>query len=56
VQKIAEHVITLLINLSGDLDVLQSLAEDDRFLDLVLERLTVRLSKLLSQFPCCLPA
>ncbi|KAH8879194.1 DUF383-domain-containing protein [Thozetella sp. PMI_491] len=38
--KIAEHVITILINLSGDRDVLQSLAEDDRFLDLAFERVT----------------
>ncbi|KAH6660407.1 hypothetical protein BKA67DRAFT_547939 [Truncatella angustata] len=34
--KIAEHVITILVNLSADRQVLESLAADDKFLDTVL--------------------
>lgn len=38
--KIAEHVITILVNLSADRAVLKSLATDDKFLDFVLSRVT----------------
>ncbi|EFW98846.1 DNA-binding protein [Grosmannia clavigera kw1407] len=34
-EKIAEHVITILINLSGDPEVLNNLASDQKFLDLI---------------------
>ncbi|KYK59232.1 HGH1 protein [Drechmeria coniospora] len=34
--KIAEHVLTLLINLSGDPEVLEELAKDEKFLDVLL--------------------
>ncbi|KAJ4153741.1 hypothetical protein LMH87_010215 [Akanthomyces muscarius] len=34
--QVAEHALSSLINLSGDLDVLECLATDDKFLDLVL--------------------
>ncbi|KAM4060364.1 hypothetical protein HRG_002066 [Hirsutella rhossiliensis] len=33
--KIAEHVLTLLVNLSADPEVLEELAKDDKFLELV---------------------
>ncbi|CAK7268862.1 Protein hgh1 [Sporothrix epigloea] len=38
--KIAEHALTILINLSGDADVLKDLATDDKFLDLLFILLT----------------
>ncbi|KAK9770239.1 hypothetical protein AB5N19_10981 [Seiridium cardinale] len=34
--KVAEHVITILVNLSADQEVLESLATDDKFLDTIL--------------------
>ncbi|KAI1877163.1 uncharacterized protein JN550_001235 [Neoarthrinium moseri] len=34
--KIAEHVVTILVNLSADRDVLECLATDDKFLDTIL--------------------
>lgn len=40
-QQVAEHALTSLINLSGDLDVLELLASDDKFLDLVLSFIVV---------------
>jgi len=40
--KIAEHVITVLVNLSVDGEVLENLATDGKFLDTVLARVTVR--------------
>ena len=40
-KKIAEHAITILVNLSADREVLQNLATDDGFLDAVLARLLV---------------
>ncbi|KAI1497339.1 hypothetical protein F5X99DRAFT_397449 [Biscogniauxia marginata] len=39
--KIAQHVITMLVNLSADREVLECLATDDKFLDEVLKRVTV---------------
>ncbi|KAF7559904.1 hypothetical protein G7046_g4237 [Stylonectria norvegica] len=33
--KISEHVVTMLVNLSGDQEVLESLATDEKFLDAV---------------------
>lgn len=40
-KKIAEHVITTLINLSADREILESLATDDKFLDTILSYITV---------------
>lgn len=40
-QKIAEHVITILINLSADGEILENLATDDKFLEVVLDHVTV---------------
>ncbi|KAI1638536.1 hypothetical protein F4809DRAFT_639435 [Biscogniauxia mediterranea] len=39
--KIAQHVITLLVNLSADREVLECLATDDKFLSEVLRRITI---------------
>ncbi|KAI1409107.1 DUF383-domain-containing protein [Hypoxylon sp. FL1857] len=39
--KIAEHVITILINLAADREILESLATDDRFLDEILRQIIV---------------
>ncbi|RYP03053.1 hypothetical protein DL764_005402 [Monosporascus ibericus] len=39
--KIAEHVITILINLSADREVLESLATDDKFLNEVFRQITI---------------
>lgn len=33
--KIAEHALSILINLTGDIDVLKEVASDERFLDLI---------------------
>ena len=41
VQPIAKNALTILINISGDQDVLESLAKDDAFLDTLLLRITV---------------
>lgn len=40
-QQIAEHIITSLVNLSADREILENLATDDKFLDLVLTLVTV---------------
>ncbi|KAF4982413.1 hypothetical protein FZEAL_1931 [Fusarium zealandicum] len=37
--KISEHAVTILINLSGDQEVLEKLATDERFLELVFQRI-----------------
>ena len=42
-QPIAQHAITILINISSDLEVLQCLAEDDAFVECLLSRISVRL-------------
>lgn len=42
-QKIAEHVLTILVNLSAVQEVLESLARDDAFLDTILSHVTVSL-------------
>lgn len=34
--------MTILVNLAGDSDVLETLATDDKFLDLVLSKIIVR--------------
>ncbi|KAI0843182.1 DUF383-domain-containing protein [Hypoxylon sp. FL0890] len=39
--KIAEHVITILINLAADREILESLATDERFLDEILRQIIV---------------
>ncbi len=41
-QKIAEHVLEILVNLSGDQEILENLATDDKFLDVILLHITVR--------------
>jgi hypothetical protein len=40
-QPVAKDALTILINISEDKDVLESLAGDDSFLDLLLSRITV---------------
>ncbi|PHH92812.1 hypothetical protein CDD83_4971 [Cordyceps sp. RAO-2017] len=40
--KVAEHVLTILTNLSGDPEVLRELVTDEKFLDLVFSRLVDR--------------
>ncbi|KAL1879409.1 hypothetical protein VTK73DRAFT_6941 [Phialemonium thermophilum] len=40
--KIAAHVITCLVNLSADLEILENLATDDKFLNTVLQYVTER--------------
>lgn len=42
-QKIAEHVLTILINLAGDPDVLKDLVNDDKFIGVVLDHIVVSL-------------
>ncbi|KFA48700.1 hypothetical protein S40293_08519 [Stachybotrys chartarum IBT 40293] len=37
--KISEHAVTILVNISGDKDVLEALATDDKFLEVVFARL-----------------
>ncbi|KAI0013115.1 DUF383-domain-containing protein [Xylariaceae sp. FL0662B] len=39
--KIAEHVITMLINLSAERDILESLATDETFLDEIFKRIVI---------------
>ncbi|KAI1478429.1 DUF383-domain-containing protein [Daldinia eschscholtzii] len=39
--KIAEHVITILINLAADREILESLATDEKFLDEVLRQIII---------------
>lgn len=40
-QNIAEHVVTILINLSADRDILQSLATDEKFLGELFRQIVV---------------
>lgn len=40
-QPIAKNVLTILINLSADEEVLETLVEDDSFLETLLAKLTV---------------
>ena len=41
VQPIAKNALTMLVNLSGDEEVLKLLAEDDKFIETLLAKLTV---------------
>jgi hypothetical protein len=41
VQEIAEHALTILINLTGDSAILQNVASDDRFLGFLHNNLVV---------------
>lgn len=41
--KIAEHALTILINLTGDQQVLESVATDDKFLDALFANIVVSL-------------
>jgi hypothetical protein len=50
-QKISEHAITILVNLSADKYVLENLATDDRFLDRVFGRIVVCLSRIVIRRP-----
>lgn len=43
-QQIAQHALTILVNLAADGDVLKVLATDDRFLDIIFFRILVRAS------------
>ncbi len=40
-QEIAEHALTILINLTADQSILEYVAEDDRFLGILLTNLAV---------------
>ncbi|KAG5981129.1 hypothetical protein E4U55_003265 [Claviceps digitariae] len=40
--KIAEHVLTILINLAGDPDVLKDLASDDAFISVILDHIVAQ--------------
>jgi hypothetical protein len=40
-QKIAEHAITMLVNLSSDQEVLEFLAKDEKFLGIVFDLIVV---------------
>lgn len=40
-QKIAEHALTILVNLSGEQDVMELLAGNEKFVDAVLARIVV---------------
>lgn len=40
-QKIAEHVLTMLVNLSADPEVLDNLAKDEKFIDVILDHIVV---------------
>lgn len=46
-QNVSEHAVNILINLSGDQEVLKNLATDEKFLDLVFARIVVSLCLLL---------
>lgn len=51
-QPIAKNALTILINISSDLEVLKLLAEDDAFLETILGRITVcQLAQLLFLHP-----
>ena len=43
-QKISEHAVTILVNLSGDQEILENLATDEKFLDVVFRRIVVRMN------------
>ena len=54
-QKIAEHALTILINLSGDTEVLEFIATDDKFLGIIIANVVVcppPLSPTSSSNPC----
>lgn len=40
-QKISDHAVTILVNLSGDPEVLKNLATDEKFLDVVFQWIVV---------------
>lgn len=42
-QKIAQHALTILVNLAAEKDILEYLATDEKFLNVVFARITVRL-------------
>lgn len=52
-QKIAEHVTTILINLSADREILESLATDDKFLSEVLRQIIVSKGRRLGMTSTC---
>lgn len=41
-QQIAQHALTILVNIAADAEVLKFLASDDKFLDVIFSRITVR--------------
>ena len=41
-QKISEHAVTILVNLSGDVSVLENLATDEKLVEVILQRIVVR--------------
>lgn len=40
-QKIAEHIIKILVNLSADQEILENLAKDEKFLEAIFARIVV---------------
>lgn len=40
-QQIAQHALTILVNLAADGEILRSLATDDKFLNVIFSRITV---------------
>jgi hypothetical protein len=42
-QKIAEHALTILVNLTGEQDVVELLAANDKFVDSLLAKIVVSL-------------
>lgn len=41
-QQIAQHALTILVNLAADKEILENLATDDKFLAIIFARITVR--------------
>lgn len=51
-QEIAEHALTILINLTADGAVLQNVATDDRFVGFLLNNLVVCAGQYQRQYDC----
>lgn len=41
-QQIAQHALTILVNLAADGEILENLATDDKFLSVIFARIVVR--------------
>ena len=53
-QPIANSALTILINISTDLEILKSLAEDDSFLESIFHRITVSFPPYVGLQPYCI--